>query len=180
MAEARNPEFSRLLSRDEIGRGSRSLELAADEGERAALARRFGLLALDRLEARLTLSPQQAGDLLRVEGRLRAAATQACVVTLEPVAEAIDQEIGLLYSLAAEDWTAEREQVVDPEGEDPPEPLGPEGLDLGEALAQQLAVALEPYPRAPGADLEAEIPEDRAGEEPSGPFAALAALKQEK
>jgi hypothetical protein len=83
-------------------------------------------------------------------------------MTLEPVASGIEEDFTLLYSLkpgpgpVSEGMVAReeaREVVVDPEAEEPPEPLGPGGLDLGEAVAQQLAVALDPYPRAPGAAL---------------------------
>ena len=65
-----------------------------------------------------------------------------------------------------------REVGCQPEAEGPPEPVGPQGIDLGEAVAQQLAIALDPYPRAPGAALPEE---PRAA---GGPFAALKSLKR--
>jgi hypothetical protein len=67
--------------------------------------------------------------------------------------------------------------MVEPEEEEPPEPVGPRGIDLGEAVAQQLALALDPYPRAPGAAL----PEDlRAETGAESPFAVLERLKRGK
>jgi hypothetical protein len=69
--------------------------------------------------------------------------------------------------------------VVDPEADDPPEVLPAEGLDLGELVVQELAVVLDPYPRAPGAEVPAEFQPSEA-EEVKGPFAALAALKVKK
>jgi len=92
------------------------------------------------------------------------------------VASRIEADYTLLYSLepgpapASEDVL---EVVVDPEAEEPPEPVGPAGLDLGEAVAQQLAVALDPYLRAPGAMLE----DPKAAEGPGGAFAVLEALR---
>ena len=63
----------------------------------------------------------------------------------------------------------------DPEAPDEIEAEG-DSVDLGEAIAEQLALALDPYPRVPGAAL----PGEGEGEEPppSGPFAGLAALRK--
>lgn len=177
MSETAGPEFSRLLSREELARGPQTLSLAADEGERAALARRFGLLGLERLEAELSVAPQSDG-LIRLQGRLSAAASQACVVTLEPVPALVEEDFSQYYSILTADIHTEHELVVDPEAEDPPEPLGPEGLDLGEAVAQQLATALPAYPRAAGAALDPDLAAPAAPGGPQGPFAELAALKR--
>ena len=121
--------------------------------------------------------------MLRLSGHLSAEVSQACVATLEPVASRIEADYTVLYSLepgpAPASADAERpsmaEVVVDPEAEDPPEALGPAGLDLGEAVAQQLAVALDPYPRAPGALLDGTGAVDTS---PRGGFAVLETLKR--
>ena len=178
MSDGGKPEFSRLIGRDELARGPQSLELTASAAERVALAHRFGLLDLDRLEARVSLAPRDRGRLIMVEGHLSAAATQECVVTLEPVASEIEEDFSQLYSLAPDETPQARELVVDPEAEDPPEPLGPSGLDLGEALAQQLALALEAYPRAAGAALDRSLGGQAADPAEEGPFAELLALKR--
>lgn len=185
------PEFSRVVGRGEIARGETLRDIAADERERAALARRFDLLALDSLEARLRLRPegsQGRPGLVTLEGRLSAAVVQRCVVTLEAVPAVVEEELALLFSLAGPGEpggpAAAMEVEVDAEGEDPPEPIGPQGLDLGEVVAEQLALALDPYPRAPGADLAAladDVGVSGVAEQPdapAGPFAALAALKR--
>ena len=177
MTDSGATEFSHLLGREQLRRGLQRLSLVADAGQRAALARRFGLLALDRLQAEVALTPDSGGELLRVEGHLSAAASQACVVTLEPVAALVEEDFSLQFSFLLEVASTERELLVDPEAEDPPEPLGPEGLDLGEALAQQLAVALEPYPRAPGAALDPALAAPEPAGDPEGPFAELIAFK---
>ena len=175
MSDGGKPEFSRPVSREALARGPQSLELAADAAERAALARRFGLLGLERLEARVTLAPRDGGRLIRLEGHLCAEVSQACVVSLEPVASRIEEGFSQLYSLAPPEAERTRELVVDPEAEDPPEALGPQGLDLGEAVAQQLALALEPYPRAEGAALDPSL---GGGAHEAGPFAELIAFKR--
>ena len=176
------PEFSRLVPVDPLGEVEITEQISAGPGERAALARRFGLLSLDRLSATLRLERAGARNLVRIAGRLAAEVTQACVVTLEPVGAHLEKDFTLLYDLdAAAQGEAEgaREVVVEPGAEEPPEPVGPHGIDLGEAVAQQLAIALDPYPRAP----EAALPEEpRAGaggaRAAEGPFAALESLKR--
>ncbi len=176
------PEFSRLVPVDRLGEAEITEEISAEPGERAALARRFGLLSLDRLSATLRLERAGAQNLVRIAGRLAAEVTQACVVTLEPVSARLEKDFTLLYDLdaAAAQGEAEgaREVMVEPEAEEPPEPVGQHGIDLGEAVAQQLAIALDPYPRAP----EAALPEERragagGARAAEGPFAALESLK---
>jgi hypothetical protein len=61
------------------------------------------------------------------------------------------------------------------DGDDDPDDIETEAgiADLGEALAQQLSLALDPYPRTPGAELPDEYRADGA----SGPFAVLRKLR---
>ena len=177
------PEFSRLVPVDRLGEVEITEEISAEPGERAALARRFGLLSLDRLSATLRLERAGARNLVRIAGRLAAEVTQACVVTLEPVGAHLEKGFILLYDLDAVAAQGEaggaREVVVEPEAEEPPEPVGPHGIDLGEAVAQQLAIALDPYPRAPGAALPEEPRAGAGGARAAeGPFAALESLKR--
>ncbi len=176
------PEFSRPIPRERLGGQVITEEISATPQERAALARRFRLAGFDllRATARIESAEGEAG-LLRLSGHLSAVLSQSCVVTLEPVASRIEEDFTLLYSLAPGPAGVEVgvEVVVDPEAEEPPEPLGPGGLDLGEAVAQQLAVALDPYPRAPGAALvEVEGAPAAAEAGSRRGFAVLEALKR--
>jgi uncharacterized metal-binding protein YceD (DUF177 family) len=171
------PEFSRPMAVDHLGEAAVLKEITATAEERAALACRFDLLALDRLDANLSIERLPGKGVIRVGGRFEADVTQACVVSLEPVPTHISQDFTQLYALAPETPVA-REHVIDAEADDPPEALGPGGLDLGEAVVQQFALALDPYPRAP----EARPPwaPDRGAPPPAdagGPFAILKALK---
>lgn len=168
------PEFHRPVAVLNLPSAGQTLELEADAGERAALARRLELLALDRLTARLTLKPIAGGPMLRVFGRFAAVATQACVVTLEPVPAEIEESVDLRFGPARE---AAREVTVGFDEEEPPEPIEDGRIDLGELLAQLLSLALDPYPRAPGAAVPtAYAPPDRPAqpERKPNPFAALA------
>ncbi len=105
------------------------------------------------------------------------------MATLEPVSARLEEDFALLYDLDAAAAQGEavgaREVMVEPEAEEPPEPVGPLGIDLGEAVAQQLAIALDPYPRAPGAALPEELRAGAGGARAAeGPFAALESLKR--
>jgi uncharacterized metal-binding protein YceD (DUF177 family) len=141
------PEFSRMVDVPRVaGRVARHA-IAADDQERAALAQRFGLVALDRLEAELRIELLRGG-MVRIEAALAADLTQECVVTLEPVPAKIEESFALLYGPPE----AAREVVIDGEAETV-EPLEGARIDVGEAVAQQLSLALDPFPRAPGATL---------------------------
>ena len=88
------PEFSRPLALGLVGPDGRREVLEANEAERAALARRFGIPAIERLRAELLLRPEADGA-VRAEGRVDAAVVQSCVVTLEPVAQRVDEAVDL-------------------------------------------------------------------------------------
>ncbi|HUC66562.1 MAG TPA: DUF177 domain-containing protein [Stellaceae bacterium] len=159
-------EFSRPIDIAKLPPGETSHEIAATAAERAALARRFALLALDRLEARVELQ-RLAGGLIRLDAKLFADVVQECVVTLEPVASRIDDSFTLLYGAAGDDA---REITLEGEAE-LVEPLAGTIIDVGEAVAQQLSLALDPFPRAPGVEAPASAAADSKAE---SPFAALA------
>lgn len=180
-------EFSRLLPFDRIGELELVEKISAGAEERAALTRRFGLLSLERLGGEVRVWRYGSGGRIRVSGRFEAKVTQTCVVTLEPVTSRLAGSFSQLYTAGlGEPGDAEagnHEVLIEPEQEDPPDPAGPGGIDLGELMAQHLAVALDPYPRALGAELshEAVDPDAREdGELAAGesPFAVLKALKR--
>ncbi len=164
------PEFSRPIAVDRLPAEEAVFDIAATPAERAALARRFDLLRLERLEAQVRLT-RLAGGLLRLSATLSAAVVQSCVVTLEPVPGQVADRFALIYGPAGSapgevTWDGEEELV---------EPLSGSVLDIGEAVAQQLSLALDPYPRAPGADTTEQVG-DEGGT--MSPFAALAKWKK--
>ncbi len=167
------PEYSRPIPIDSIGEQPKSLEIAADEGERAALARRFGLVAIAKLEAVLTLS--RRGEQVAVEGALAAAVTQACVATAEPVAAEIEAPFRILFRPLPE-VEASDEEVELSESDMDVVFYGGSEIDVGEAVADTLSLSLDLYPRAPNAD-EILKAAGVMGEEEAGPFGALAGLR---
>jgi uncharacterized metal-binding protein YceD (DUF177 family) len=166
------PEFSRPVRIDTIGEGPRRLGVEAEEVERINLARRFGLLAIDRLAADLTLS--RKGSEVAMDGTLSARITQACVAT----AAALDAQIEIPFALTF------RPQPKIAGGEDEIELSEDEldvifydsaAIDVGEAVAETLLLNLDPYPRAPDAE-EALRQAGVKNEEEAGPLGALAGL----
>lgn len=156
----------------------RTVEIEADESERVALARWFDAQEVSRLGARFEITRWRGSGLL-VSGTVSAALTQACVVTLSPVPALVEETVSRRY--LPERKLDRAPDTLDPFGEDPPEAL-PETLDLAAIAAETVALALEPYPRAEGAEL-GEALRSPAGatalDDPSErPFAKLAALKE--
>jgi uncharacterized metal-binding protein YceD (DUF177 family) len=163
------PEFSRLV---EIGQADgRQLRLEASEAERKTLAARFGLVRIDRLEAELALD--RKGQEIAVSGRLAAEWVQSCAVSAEDFPVAIDEALGFRFIPASAGHQPDEEVEIGAEDCDEIEYSGT-SIDLGEAVAQSLALAIDPYATGPDAD------EARAGlarPEDSGPFAALREFK---
>jgi len=174
------PEFSRLVAPEAIGEGEITKQIEATAVERSALAARLGLLAMDRLTATFCLARTEAGAIVRVTGHFEADVTQSCVVSLKPLSSRLEGDFTLLYSTRSDETQFDGEILVDLDQDDPPEPVPPGGIDLGEAVAEQVALALDPYPRAEGVMLERDQwgrgPQDSQDE--ANPFAVLASLRK--
>lgn len=159
------PEFSRHFRAHDVAGMTRQQMIEAEPHERAALAKRFGLLALDRLTAALELRRDAAG--IRVTGQVHASGEQPCVATAEPVPFLLTESVAILLTEARPE--GDEIELHEPDLET--EILEGDIIDLGEIAAQALALALDPYPRstlpAPGIITEAEA---RAA---SSPFAIL-------
>jgi uncharacterized metal-binding protein YceD (DUF177 family) len=175
--------------------------LAADAPTRAAVAAHLELQALGRLIATMTVMPALEGG-VAVSGRFDADVTQTCVVTLQPLPATVGGEINRRFATPPRVKPAPQqpdgkaktkaetakpakefpeEGWIDPD-EDVPDPIEDGQIDLGGVLVEELALALDPYPRAPGASFTgvgtapAEV--QSAGDSPrESPFAALAGFK---
>jgi uncharacterized metal-binding protein YceD (DUF177 family) len=168
------PEFSRTERVDQIGARERTVTIGADTTERAALAQRFSLVAVERLEAEFALRAEAGGVV--ATGRVTGAVVQACSATGEPLPAIIDEPVALRF-VPELDGAEEVELSADALDT---LPIENGAIDLGEAAAETLALALDPFPRSPdAAAVLAEagvIGEDEAAREAS-PFAGLASLK---
>jgi len=166
-------EFAHRLPLNQIRDGER-IDLTADEAERKLIADRLALRGLDRLEAHATL--ERKGEIVRARGRLKASLCQSCVVTDEPVDAHADEPFDI-YFLPEPKTDSPDEEVELVESDCDVVFHDGSAIDLGGAIADTLALSLDPYPRSAGA--EAALKE--AGvltEAEAGPFAALAALKR--
>ena len=167
------PEFSRPQRLDAIGKGEHRVEISAGAGERAALAKRFALIAIDRLDAAMTVHRDATGVVAR--GNLQGAVVQACSVTGDPVPAQIAEDFTIRF---LPEGTIEGDEVELSDEECDTVFYTGGAIDLGEAAAETLALALDPFPRSPGA--EAALRDAGVlGEDETGPFAALAKLKKQ-
>lgn len=176
------PEFSRPVVIDRLPDSGQHERLTASPAECAALALRFDILEVRWLKAHAVLTRTDRSRGVALEVAFEAEAVQSCIVTLEPVAQSIAEKFSIRF-LPADRVAAWEEahvrmgdegELVDPDAPDPPELLVGNTLDVGESIAEHLALALEPYPRAPGAAFQ--TPTEMAPEEPvkrPNPFAIL-------
>lgn len=173
------PEFSRPLSIEGIVPDKvRKEDIAATPAECAALAPRLGLRDLSEFKAALTIRRVSGGAIVRVGGKIEAEVVQACVVSLQDVHERVEAEFETFFTQDKVEVSG-KELEFNAEDEDSPEMVVNGMIDLGEVATQYLSLNLNPYPRAPGVSLAAQLAE--AGMEVKNrPFAVLEGLKAEK
>jgi uncharacterized metal-binding protein YceD (DUF177 family) len=177
-------EFVRPFALDKLGDRAVIQTIEAKPEERAALAKRFGVLGIDALSAKFTIKRIRAGRCVRLEGTVEGKLQQACVVSLQPVDQAISETFATIFVPEADLKPIEldEEGAVNLDaflGDEELEEALPDGpLDLGEIAAQEFAVSIDPYPRADGVGFKAEWGD---GPGPVSPFADLKArLEKDK
>ncbi|MBK5910675.1 hypothetical protein CCR85_04110 [Rhodothalassium salexigens] len=163
--------------------GPRTVHVTADTDQCKALADRFELSAVDAMTAQVTLTAID-GPGVRIEGHIDATVVQSCVVSHRPVTERVADDFTLQLLPAARVEEVEEEMVMDPDA-DEVDVLDGDRVDLAEIVAQSLALALNPYPRDPAAEIPATA--TTLGGDPDGdaegetkrpnPFAVLKKLK---
>jgi uncharacterized metal-binding protein YceD (DUF177 family) len=167
------PEFTRIVDIRQLPAGPQ--DWSPDAEERRRLAGRCGISAVEAMTATITLTAD--GDIVTAKGRLRAQIVQPCAISGEDFAVSIDEPVDLRFVPARADHTAEEEVEI---GADDCDEIEYSGLtfDLGEALAQSLALAIDPFAEGPEAD-RARAEHDLSGEAAGGAFSALSALRKE-
>jgi uncharacterized metal-binding protein YceD (DUF177 family) len=157
------PEVHCLIPVDRIGAQDLDVVVEASAAERLALARRMGIPDVQSLVCRFRLT-RTGADRFTAIGHLSARVIQTCVISLDEFSAEAAEHFRLRFVPAGEETDA-----IDPE--DPVDEIGYRDgvLDVGEAAAEQLGLALDPYPRRPGATL----PEHDAEPPPPHPFDAL-------
>jgi uncharacterized metal-binding protein YceD (DUF177 family) len=152
-------------------------DIAADQAVRHALAEMGGLREVLSAHASFDVTPRSGGR-FHVAGNVRARIGQTCVVTLEEIENDIDEPVDLIFAppeqvpqMAA---LVDEAEESDEETPDPLEPIDNGMIDLGKVAADALFLAVDPYPRKPGAVFEPVV---EAADSEDHPFAALRALK---
>jgi len=171
--------LSRALKVDDIRDGA-SGEITATQSEMEVVARLLALVALSGLTFSYRFKAG-GGGCLHLTGRLRANVTQTCVVSLDPVEACLDVPVEVEF------WPAPLVEELERSAEEPgtlglldwPEAVVDGRIDLGPVIYESLATALDPYPKREGVSFDwSQGSPQEAGQDKSGPFAPLAALKR--
>lgn len=177
-------DFRIFVAASDVPPGGKDVSFEASGRTLKELADRLKVLGVVSLSGKAKIRPYRKEG-LTVEASFQAEVVQTCVVTLEPVHQQIEESFTQRYlpehmiEPEVEQVSNEREIAIDIEAEDAPEPMTGSGVEIGEAVAERLALALDPYPRKPGAAFEP--PAEEAGDVPESkpnPFAALEKLKK--
>jgi hypothetical protein len=173
-----SPPLARTFRVDELKEGEeRTIEV--NRAERETIAALLDLAALDRLSLAFRLHRRGQGR-VAVHGTL-AAASQTCVVSLEPVDSALEVPVEVEFwpIPMIDDLAASPDEAASHGTLDWPEPIEGGKIDLGPVIYETLATALDPYPKREGVSFEWSEA-GGAGAEPEqaeSPFAALKRLK---
>jgi hypothetical protein len=172
--------LSRLYNLGRLGQTGDEVILDADADERTAVAQAAELLELPKFSARITLKKLSPTH-FALHYDLAAEIIQACVVTLEPVAARITKDFVRelhhtpnIHRAQLKNDAVEKEIIVSPGDDDPPDEIESLHYDLAEPLLEEFLLAIDPYPRAPGV---AFAPPEGMGDKPESPFAVLKVLK---
>ena len=179
------PEFSRSIEADSLQHGTSQKSFTATKEECNALKERLGIDELQHLSAQLDIKRTGSGGRMkvRIAGKLKANIAQICVVALESFNTTIKTEFETTFD--ARSFEEEQDLDVDLQVDDPSEPIIDGIIDLGELIAQSLALEIDLHPRKPGVESDFSIIEkanhsaDKEGMDSEHPFAALQNLKIE-
>lgn len=163
---------------DSMPTAGRDVDLTVDKDERNRIAEELQVVSVDRLQVKLHAVRFRGG--IRVTGRLTAIVVQQSVVTFEPVTQEIGEPIDRIFLPGGEKQfagPANAEVFVDLEGDDIPDHFDGNEADLSDLIVETLALAIDPYPRAPGESLD-DLGVKSTVEEVH-PFAGLKKLKQD-
>jgi len=169
------PLWSHTVTLADIGRSPQALTLSADNATRVAIARELGLERLNALSANVRARPWLDGA--EITGALEAEVTQICSLTGEAFDSVLRSDFTVRAVPEGSDAAPRNDSAevdIDPEGDDPPDVLDGDHIDLAAYVVEHLALEVDPFPRKPGA-----VFEPPAEEGPSSPFAVLTQLRRD-
>jgi uncharacterized metal-binding protein YceD (DUF177 family) len=158
-------EFSRPFEVARLPNSGSHEKLLATATECETLAKRMQVPAIHALSAKLLVKPWRGGG-VKVTGDLLADVEHVSVVSLEAFTQR--------YDLPVERYFAPESHATSDEDDDLIDVIEGGSLDLGELLAETLALELDQYPRKPGETFA-------SGDEPEpekapNPFSGLATI----
>ena len=169
MTDASDPELSRTIETRQAD--GRRIVVDAAEDERLALARRFDLVRIDRLHATLDLSAMKDG-VVDATGTLSAQIVQSCAISGEDLSVAVNEPLAFRFVPLRHSGAVDEEIELDADECDEIDYEGSR-IDVGEAVAQSLGLAIDPYATGP----EAEDARSHFSDADANPFAALKDFK---
>ena len=161
-------EFSRPLQVDRVPKLGSTEKLSAEPAELQALAKRFKIPVLHSLSAEIRATPWRGGG-MKLEGHITADLEQVSVISLEAFRETVSVPLARYF--------LPHGAVVDNQQEDDADPIDNGWIDLGEVVAETLALDLDPYPRKPGEAFPGHVEDDGAEAKAPSPFVVLASKK---
>lgn len=173
--------FSHLVKVARISSKPVSMTITADASDLRQLAAMWNVPEVLEFTATVALSRWKR-DGVRVKGHVAARLVQECVVTLEPVETAVDEDFETIVvpedsKLARIEPDKAGEVFLDPEGPDLPDTYTGDQVDIGAIAAEFAALGIDLYPRKPGAAFSTAADSPDPVERKPSPFAALKALK---
>lgn len=171
MSGTDHPPLSRPISVDGLPARGQMVRVVASAEECEGLAALCGIVAIGKVEAELLLAPWRRTG-VKLTGTVSADVVQECVVTLEPVDQKVEERVEITFLPGARPVESGLEIEIDPEADDPPEPLEGGVIDVGVIVAEYVALGLDPYPRKAGVTFEDRIEDDGSDDNPR-PFAGL-------
>lgn len=176
--------ISHLVSVSRLPQKGMAVRLKASDQECAALARAHGLQSVTNFEAAILVAKWRR-DGVRISGTITANIVQTCSITLEPLPAQIATEIDAMFvpensKLARPKIDDNGEMILDADGPDAPETFEGDQLDVGAIAEEFFALAIDPYPRKEGAELEFRPEPEEIIENKVSPFAKLADFKQKQ
>ncbi|AFL49537.1 uncharacterized metal-binding protein YceD (DUF177 family) [Sinorhizobium fredii] len=183
MKHESKPAFSYPVKVGHISANPVGVHLSANEAERRALAALWKVNEVRSLAADLQIGRWKK-DGVKIKGEVRAELVQTCVVTLGPVEAEISEPVEAIFvpegsRLARQADNDGGEMILDPSGPDIPDTFSGDTIDVGVVVSEQVALAIDPYPRKQGAVFGERIESSAADDKRPNPFAVLKDLKKD-
>jgi len=175
-------ELSRPVAVADLGNLEFEMDILPSEKELLAVGARLKVDSLDIFGAKVFLKLLPSGE-VRLNATFKARVSQICSITLQPVENEISSEFTTTYAHDAdEDWGHDEEEFADMDTDiEPPEPIVDGKIDIGEAIVEQLALEIDPFPRVKGATFDGystgPVGKDDVLRAKKNPFAVLSKLK---